>query len=78
MMLKNFMLKQEKMKTLKNSQSPIKNNKKLEKYDHSSRPIRNFITIEDLKINWKPDVILIGLDLMNKHLSKGEKYRMDD
>lgn len=34
------------------------------------QPIQNFITIEDLKINWKPDVILIALDLMNKHLSR--------
>jgi hypothetical protein len=41
-------------------------------------PIRNFINIEDLKINWKPDVILIALELMNKHLKKEEKYRMDD
>lgn len=40
--------------------------------------IKNFMDVEVLKINWKPDVILIFLELINKHFSKEEKYRMDD
>jgi hypothetical protein len=69
LMMKNFTLKNEKPKNKKHSSATEKKQK---------LPIRNFISIEDLKINWKPDVILIALDLMNKHLKKEEKYRMDD
>ena len=34
--------------------------------------------IPELEINWKPDVLIILLQLMYKHLSKEKKLRMDD
>ena len=31
-----------------------------------------------LRINWKPDILLILLSLLRKHFSKARKLRLDD
>lgn len=48
----------------------IKNKKK--------RKINASVSIKSININWKPDVLLILMGLMNKHFSSDKKFRVDD
>jgi hypothetical protein len=36
------------------------------------------INIQDIYINWKPDVLLILIRLASQHFKKEDNYRLDD
>jgi hypothetical protein len=35
-------------------------------------------SVEDIYLNWKPDVLLILMSLLNRHFQTEKKHRVDD
>ncbi len=52
----------------------IKGRKKME----GKRKSNLTLNVQDLFINWKPDVLLILMRLMNQHFETPKNYRLDD
>lgn len=48
------------------------------KEKHGKRQTNIRLIVKDLFINWKPDVLLILMQLMNKHFKAEKAYRLDD